>query len=90
MDNSKSNIDREIPINQDEEARIAEAAQDLVREGQKRVNELYEEGLQKVQEAQDQVAEYSKDLAEKVREKPLTALLVAAGAGFILSALFKK
>lgn len=90
MDNSKSNINREIPINQEEEARVTEAAQDLVRESQKRVNELYEEGLQKVQEAQDQVAEYSKDLAEKVREKPLTALLVAAGAGFILSALFKK
>jgi len=90
MDNSKSNINREIPINQDEEARVTEAAQDLVREGQKRVNELYEEGLQKVQEAQDQVAEYSKDLSEKVREKPLTALLIAAGAGFILSALFKK
>lgn len=88
MDNSKST--REIPVNQDEAARVADAAADLVRESQKRVNEIYEEGLQRVQEAQSQVADYSSELADKVREKPLASLLIAAGAGFILSALLRK
>lgn len=34
--------------------------------------------------------EYSDELINKVREKPLTSLLIAVGVGFILSKIIKK
>jgi ElaB/YqjD/DUF883 family membrane-anchored ribosome-binding protein len=52
--------------------------------------ELYDEGLHKVNDVQDHTKEYTDELIKKVREKPLASLLIAAGVGFLLSSLLKK
>ena len=69
---------------------VADAASELLNEGKKFANELYKEGLNKVDEAEDNVKEYSDNLLRKVQENPLAAVVIAAGVGFLLSALLKK
>jgi ElaB/YqjD/DUF883 family membrane-anchored ribosome-binding protein len=69
---------------------VAEAASELFNEGKKLAQELYDEGLHKVNDVQDHTKEYTDELIKKVREKPLASLLIAAGVGFLLSSLLKK
>lgn len=70
-------------------AHVAEAASDLVNEGKKYANELYEQGIDKVNEAEDNIKEYSDQLLRKVQENPLTAVLIAGGIGYLLSKIMK-
>lgn len=51
---------------------------------------LYEKGKRKVTNLDNSLCECGGELAKKVKEKPLTSLLIAAGIGFLLSHLFKK
>lgn len=69
---------------------VAEAASELLNESKKFANELYESGLHRVNEAQDNVKEYSDELVKKVKENPLSALLIAGGIGFLLASILKK
>ena len=69
---------------------VTEAATELLNESKKLVNDLYEDGLHKVSEAQDSVKEYSDELVKKVKQNPLTSILIAGGIGFLLSAILKK
>ncbi len=76
--------------NASQKSHVADAASDLLNEGKKYAHELYEEGLSKVNEAEDSVKKYSDDLLKKVQENPLTSVLIAGGIGFLLSKLLKK
>ena len=69
---------------------VAEAATELLNEGKKLAGELYEDGLHKVNNAELNVKEYSDELLKKVKENPLTSVLIAGGIGFLLSALLRK
>lgn len=69
---------------------VGEAATELLTEGKKLANELYEEGLGKISEAEEQVKEYSDELLKKVQQNPLASVLIAGGIGFLLSTLLKK
>lgn len=69
---------------------ITEAAVDLLDEGIKFANELYDDGLKKVNVAQKEVEVYKDELLEQVRENPLKAVLIAGGIGFLLSVLLRK
>ena len=75
-------------------AHLAEAASDLLNESKKYAHELYEQGRSKVTDAQDnvtdQVKEHSDQLIKMIQKNPIGAVLVAAGVGVVLSALFKK
>jgi ElaB/YqjD/DUF883 family membrane-anchored ribosome-binding protein len=71
-------------------AHLDEAASDLMNGGKKFANELYAEGVHKVHEAEQNVKEYSDELLLKVKENPVTSLLIAAGVGFLISTLLKK
>ncbi|MCP0914827.1 MULTISPECIES: ElaB/YgaM/YqjD family protein [Legionella] len=71
-------------------ANVTDAASELIQEGKKLASELYEEGLNKVHDAQKNVKEYSDEVLEKVRKNPMTSVLIAAGVGFLLSALLRK
>lgn len=44
----------------------------------------------KVVKAEDLLCDYSDTLIENIKEKPLTAVLIATGIGFILSKFLKK
>lgn len=77
-------------LNKKQKAHVAEAAANLLHEGKKFANELYEEGLHKVNEAEDRVKKQSDQLLQKVQENPLTSILIAGGVGFLLAKLMRK
>lgn len=69
---------------------IEKAASDMIKDGKKLANEVYEEGRRRVDKAEKNVKEYSDDLLTKVKKNPLASVLIAAGLGFILSTLLRK
>ena len=69
---------------------VKETSSELFHEGKKMANELYEDSLNQVGKAQENVKEYSEELLTKVKENPLASILIAGGIGFILSSLLKK
>lgn len=71
-------------------AHVGDAANELLNESKKLANELYEEGVSKLTEAEQQIKDYSEQLVNKIQEKPLTSLLIAGGIGFLLSKLLRK
>ena len=71
-------------------ANISDAASDLLNEGKKLASDIYEDGMDKMSEAQRTAKEYSDELLVSVQKNPLTSVLIAAGVGFILSSLLRK
>jgi ElaB/YqjD/DUF883 family membrane-anchored ribosome-binding protein len=71
-------------------AHVSDAASELLHESKKLVNDLYEDGMQHVHEAQESVKEYSDELSKRVRRNPLGSILIAAGIGFLLSSILRK
>ena len=75
-------------------AQVGAAASDLVNDSKKLANELYKEGVNRVNQAEDELKEYSKEYSDKllkqIHENPFTSVLIAAGVGFLLSTIFKK
>ncbi|TAL64823.1 MAG: hypothetical protein EPN84_02655 [Legionella sp.] len=69
---------------------VSEAANTLLNEGKKLAQEVYEDGINKVSEAEANVKEYSDQLVKKVQENPVSSILIAAGVGFLLSKIFHK
>ena len=69
---------------------MSDAASDLLHEGKKLVNDIYEDGRHRVHEAKDTVIGYSDDLSEKIRKNPMSSVLIAAGVGFMLSIILRK
>lgn len=65
-------------------------ASGLLHEGKKLAGELYEEGLNAVNQVEENLKEYSDEILKKVQKNPMTSLLVAGGIGFLLSTLLKK
>lgn len=90
MDNSKNSPN----LGRDRESHVADAASELINEGKKYAQELYEQGINKVTNAQDnvkeQVKEHSDTLIKTIQKNPLGSVLIAAGVGIVLSSLFKK
>lgn len=66
------------------------AASHLVNEGKKLVDDLCADGREKINLAQKKAEDYSDDLIEHVRAKPLKSLLISAGIGFLVSVLLSK
>ena len=71
-------------------AHLEEAASNLLNGGKKFANELYEEGIHRVHKAERNVKAQSDVLLSKVKENPVTSILIAAGVGFLLSTILKK
>ncbi|MCC5016140.1 MULTISPECIES: hypothetical protein [Legionella] len=71
-------------------AHVGEAANHLLHEGKKLANDVYEEGLNKLEDVQDELKGYSDELLKKVQKNPLTSLLIAGGVGFLLSLILKN
>lgn len=67
-----------------------EQIHDTYQEIKDKAEGFYNESMKTVCEARDHVKEYSEDLLNQVKDKPLTSLLIAGGIGFILAALLKK
>lgn len=69
---------------------VADQTQRVLNETKKLGNQLYEEGKHKVDAVQANIRQSSDDLIQKVHEKPLHSLLIAAGVGFLLAHLIHK
>lgn len=76
--------------NSSQSSGVGEAASTLLNDGKRVASELYEEGKSKMQEAKDNIKEYSDEIANQVQNKPLLSLLVAGGVGFILASLLRR
>ena len=88
LNRKQSNIKNETIRNS--KAQVGDAANDLLAESKKLANEIYEEGLNRITEAEQQIKDYSEQLINKIQEKPLTSILIAGGIGFLLSKLIRK
>lgn len=69
---------------------IGRVATSLLHHGKKVANDLYDEGMTKVGNAEDTVKEYSDELILQIQRKPFVSLLIAGGIGFLLSTLFRR
>lgn len=90
--NKRNTVQANETINESisEKSHVVDAANELLNESKKLANELYEEGLSKINMAEEQFKEYSDLLLKKIQEKPLTSVLIAGGVGFLLTKLIKK
>ncbi len=52
--------------------------------------ERFEEGKKKISELETEIQVCANKLVRKVQRRPLSALLIAGGVGFILSSLLRK
>ena len=65
-------------------------ANELLEQGKKFATHMYEEGRDRLSQAEGSLKEYSDELLNKVQENPMQAVLIAAGVGFLLSSLIRK
>lgn len=86
--NQSSNIQNNEHISR--KSHVGDAANELLNESKKLASEIYEEGLNKIGEAEEQIKEYSELFIKKIQDKPLTSILIAGGIGFLLSKLLRK
>jgi len=77
--------------NRYQKSHVRAAASDLLDEGKKWANEVGEEGLNRVNQAEESLKEYSDLVLKKVQENPLAlSALIAGGIGFLLYKILKK
>ena len=88
MDNLKK--DQTEYRNNPKAAHVSEAASELMQDSRKLADEIYKEGLNFVNDAEENVKKYSDELLSKVQKNPLTSVLIAGGIGFLLSTFLKK
>lgn len=69
---------------------IKEAAENLYDHTKVRAQDIYEGSKDKIRQTQENFQEYSDEIIQMVKDKPITSLLIAGGIGFILSALLRK
>ncbi len=69
---------------------MGDAASELVGRGKKLAHDLYQEGIEQVDCAQQKAEDYTEELVGKVRDNPLKSILIAGGIGFLISLLFKE
>ncbi len=69
---------------------LSDAAEDLIKEGKKFANEVYQQGVDQVTNTEELVKDYSEKLVQKIQEKPITSVLLAAGVGILLASFLRK
>lgn len=77
-------------VTTDSKAQVSEAAIELLKESKKLAHELYEQGQHKACDSQKTLKETSDELVQKIKDNPVASVLIAAGAGFILSSILRK
>lgn len=77
-------------VDHSQKSHVAEAASNLFEEGKKWANEVREEGVHRVCQAEESIKECSDQLLKKIQENPLTSVLIAGGVGFLLSKILRK
>ncbi|MBA2648948.1 MAG: DUF883 domain-containing protein [Legionella sp.] len=55
-----------------------------------KASELYEDGKHKMHDLEHSLSDYSQELMQLIKNQPLTSVLIAGAAGFLLAKLFHK
>lgn len=63
---------------------------DLLNEGKRIASSVYESSVDKLNEVEDTVIEYSGKLVEGVKRNPVSTVLIFGGIGFLFSLLWRK
>lgn len=69
---------------------VREAAEHLYEHTKDKAHEYLQEGKHKVRQTQENIEDLTDELITKVKAKPLTSLLIAAGIGFIIASLTRS
>lgn len=69
---------------------VGDAVSDLLLEGKKFANHLYEDGLQRLNATEHELEQYADQMVGQIKKNPLKSVLIAGGVGFLLAALLKK
>ena len=72
-----------------EYANVKERIEEVGERIKDKTQELFEEGREKLASLEHSIAECEEEFINKVRERPVTSLLIAAGIGFLLSKMLK-
>lgn len=67
-----------------------EAGETLSEQVKDSVSELYEEGKKKLNNMEECAEDYANEVIQKIKENPLTSILIAGGLGYLISKLLKK
>ncbi len=71
-------------------ANAQEKAESITEQVKDSMSDMYEESKKQFNNMEEYVEEYADELLQKVKENPLTSLLIAGGIGFLISRLLKK
>jgi ElaB/YqjD/DUF883 family membrane-anchored ribosome-binding protein len=69
---------------------IKDSADDMINHIKDKATDFYDEGKQKINDMQCSIEQHQDELIQLVKNNPLSSLLVAAGAGYLLSKIWKK
>lgn len=95
MDISSQNIreankNEGCKVNDINKTDVEKAARVFINDGKKLANEIYNDGLNRINVAEVQVKEYSDEVLKKIQRNPLASVLIAGGVGFLLSMILRK
>lgn len=71
-------------------SKAKDTAETVLQEGTEQAQHISEETLHALQEAGESVKQYSSELANKAKKRPVTTTLVLVGVGCLLAALLNK
>jgi len=69
---------------------VFQAKSDLLNEGRKFANNIYEQSKERISEVEDNVKEYSEKIVEGVRHYPFTTALIVGGISVLITLLLRK
>lgn len=78
----------------DSQAKIKESAADIINESKKMAGDVYQQGVnkmnEKVHDAEEYMHDYSDKFVKKIHANPIGSVLVAVGVGMLLSSILRK
>lgn len=69
---------------------VKQATETFINDGKNLADAIYDEGLEKVNEVEQSVKEYSDTALRSIQRNPLTSVLISSGIGFLMAMLLRK
>lgn len=69
---------------------IKNKSESVSRQVKETAADMYDEGKRRVALAEDFIEQYSDTFIKAIKDKPISAVVIATGVGYILSRIFKK
>jgi ElaB/YqjD/DUF883 family membrane-anchored ribosome-binding protein len=69
---------------------VETAAKTLIDDGKNLADAIYEHGVDRVNEVEKNVREYSDRVLTTIQKNPMSSMLISSGIGFLLALLLRK